>query len=32
MKRKHWLAGFALWSSFLALAAIPLGAAAQAWP
>jgi tripartite-type tricarboxylate transporter receptor subunit TctC len=32
MKLKHWLAGVALWSSFLALAAIPLGAAAQAWP
>jgi tripartite-type tricarboxylate transporter receptor subunit TctC len=32
MKLKHWLAGVALWSSFLALAAIPLGAAAQVWP
>jgi tripartite-type tricarboxylate transporter receptor subunit TctC len=32
MKFKHWLAGVAMWSGFLAVAAIPLGAAAQAWP
>ena len=32
MNLKHWLAGAALWSSFVALAAIPIGAAAQAWP
>ena len=32
MKLKHWLAGAALWSSVVALAAIPIGAAAQAWP
>jgi tripartite-type tricarboxylate transporter receptor subunit TctC len=32
MKLNRWLARIALWSSFVALAAIPLGAAAQAWP
>lgn len=32
MKFKYWLAGVTLWSGFLALAAMPLGAAAQAWP
>jgi tripartite-type tricarboxylate transporter receptor subunit TctC len=32
MKFKNWLAGVALLSGWLALAAIPLGAAAQAWP
>jgi tripartite-type tricarboxylate transporter receptor subunit TctC len=32
MKLNRWLVRIALWSSFVALAAIPLGAAAQAWP
>jgi tripartite-type tricarboxylate transporter receptor subunit TctC len=32
MKFTHWLAHALCWSGFAALAAIPLGAAAQAWP
>jgi tripartite-type tricarboxylate transporter receptor subunit TctC len=32
MKFKHLLAGVALWSGLAALTALPLGAAAQAWP
>jgi tripartite-type tricarboxylate transporter receptor subunit TctC len=32
MKITHWLARAAWWGGLVALAAIPLGAAAQAWP